>query len=512
MSVAQLTSMGFSQEDAEQALQNYKTIEAAVEHLLSIASQPEADLQSVSQWLEQKESVSKAVAEDEKDTGDETAEKPASEEDATAIKTAGEEKGAAEEAADEQEVHMIEKAVSSKSLPEVDGGVEHCHTSWHDSADLGHFSAAAPVEDDVPPATQTIGGDDASRWARWIPADAGTVDASKRATPWDRAQVLLSKSMSSLRTHVSERKQPEKDLSQNSAEQVAQASSVDEAAADETQTFQAAAKWQEMVYKVSAVPAAKAQGAPDEPWDHAQVLLSKSMSALRTHTHPHVAKWHEITHKVSASMTAQSRMKSTTPESTTDAVVAAAAAVPEDGAVHNSPLDESTDVDAPLETAASVGAAADGSDAAEQETAAAHGSRLEESSDVDALLDRAQVLWSQSACALRSQVTGLLQHRSDGARTSHFMGEQAVANDKSQSSPDCEEEAPAAAFVEVDGIASPSNADAAPDAASTAETDREQVFENATRFDRAQVLLSVSMAALRQGISRIHAAHPVSVQ
>merc|ERR1712216_324182 len=212
-------------------------------------------------------------------------------------------------------------------------------------------------------------------------------------------------------------------------------------------------------------------------------------------------------------MTSQSRMKSITSESTTDAVVAtaaAAAAVPEDGAVHISPLDESTDVDAHLETAASVGAAADGSDEAEQETAAAHGSHLEESSDVDALLDRAQVLWSQSACALRSQVTRLLQHRSNGARTSHFMGEQAVANDKSQPSPDCEEEAPAAAFVEVDGIASPSNADAAPDATSSAETDREQVFENATRFDRAQVLLSVSMAALRQGISRIHAAHPVS--
>jgi hypothetical protein len=547
MSVAQLTSMGFSQEDAEQALQNHKTIEAAVEHLFSIAPQPEADLQSVSQWLEQKEAVSQAVAEDKQDTGDETAEKPASVEDATAIQTAGEEKEAAEEAAGEQEVDMIrvraekictsstalavEKAAFTKSLPEVDGGIEHCHTSWHDSADLEHLSAAEPVEDDMPPATQTIGGDDASRWARWIPADSGTVDASKRATTWDRAQVLLSKSMSSLRTHVSERKQQEKvpSGSQNSAEEVAEASPVEsaevetqEAAGDEIRTLQAAAKWQEMVYKVSAVPAAKAQGAPDEPWDHAQVILSKSMSALRTHTHPHVAKWHEIMHKVSASVTSQSTCSR--PESNTDAVVATAAAVPEDGPVHNNTLDESTDVDAPVETAASVGAAAEGSDEAEQETAAAHGSRLDESSDVDALLDRAQVLWSQSACALRSQATALLQHRQtsmqdssqDAAtqevRTSHFMGEQALANDKSQPSPDREEEAPVAAIGEADGIASPPNADAAPDGASTAETDREQAFENATRFDHAQVFLSVSMAALRQGISRIHAAHPISVQ
>jgi hypothetical protein len=326
---------------------------------------------------------------------------------------------------------------------------------------------------------------------------------------------------------VSERKQPEKDPAQNSAEEVAEASPVDsaevetqEAAGDENRTLQAAAKWQELVYKVRAVPAAKAQGAADEPWDHAQVLLSKSMSALRTHTHPHVAKWHEITHKVSASVTSQS----STPESSTDAVVATSAAVPEDGPVQNNPLDESTGADAPMETTASVGEAAEGSDEAEQETAAAHGSRLEESSDVDALLDRAQVLWSQSACALRSQATALLQHRQtsmqdssqDAAtqevRTSHFMGEQALANDKSQPSPDREEEAPAAAIGEADGIASPPNADAAPDGASTAETDREQAFENATRFDHAQVFLSVSMAALRQGISRIHAAHPISVQ
>jgi len=243
------------------------------------------------------------------------------------------------------------------------------------------------------------------------------------------------------------------------------------------------------------------------------------MSALRTHTHPHVAKWHAIAHKVSASVTSQS----STTESSTEAVVATAAAVPEDPPVHNNPLDESSDVDAPVETPASVGAAAEGSDEAEQETAAAHGSRIEESSDVDALLDRAQVLWSQSACALRSQVTALLQHRQtsmqdssqDSAaqevRTSHLMGEHAVANDKSLPSPDGEEET-AATFVEADGIASPPNADAAPDGASTAEMDREQIFENATRFDHAQVLLSVSMAALRQGISRIHAAHPISVQ
>lgn len=172
------------------------------------------------------------------------------------------------------------------------------------------------------------------------------------------------------------------------------------------------------------------------------------------------------------------------------------------------------------------------------------------------------MLWSESVCALRSQVTGLLQHRQNATqdssqdaaaeecpsiptmpapshmpaqaageelRTSHLTGDESVADDTTQPSPDREEEqqedealaqasasssgTAAAAPVEADGSAlPPALAAAAPDGDSAAETDGEEAFGNATRFDHAQVLLSVYMSALRSGVSRIATPQPVAVR
>jgi len=357
-----------------------------------------------------------------------------------------------------------------------------------------HESAAAPVTDDMPPATQTIGGDDASRWAAWIPSDAGVLDASKRATPWDHAQVLLSKSLSSLRSHVPEHTQPKEESSDNSAEEDAEGTSVDNtqvdghAASDESHMQPTVAKWYEMAHKVRAAAALEAEATRGE-----------------TRMHPQLAKWLELVDKVNEIVHKASTVETITRET----IVAAPTTVSELqlATVHDSSVQHHVHFDATLEaitldSSADTGVQAPtGSDKAANEVLIEHGSHFDRTSDDAAdLLDHAQVLWSQSVCALRSSVTGLLQ----------------VAEGMSGSPPDHEEDAPqaATAIVETEGSAEAPNENvdealertSAPETESTSapKADFEQVFETATRLDHAQVFLSLSLAALRSGVCRIH--------
>lgn len=367
-----------------------------------------------------------------------------------------------------------------------------------------HESAAAPVADDMPPALQTIGGDDASRWAAWIPASAGVLDASKRATPWDHAQVLLSKSMSSLRSHVPEHTQLKEESSENSAEEVAEGTSVDytqvdgHATSDEPHMQPTVAKWYEMAHKVRAAAELEAEGARGE-----------------TRMHPQLAKWRELVDKVNEIVHKASTVETITRESivaapTTVPALELLAATEHDSSVQHHVHFGATLEAITLESSADTGMqATTGSDKAANEALIEHGSHLDETSDDAAdLLDHAQVLWSQSVCALRSSVTGLLQ----------------VAEGMSGSPPDLEEDAPqaATAIVETEGSAEAPNENvdealertSAPETESTSapKADFEQVFETATRLDHAQVFLSLSLAALRSGVSRIHGPNGVTVQ
>jgi len=195
-------------------------------------------------------------------------------------------------------------------------------------------------------------------------------------------------------------------------------------------------------------------------------------------------------------------------------------------------------------------------------------------------LDRAQVLWSQSVCALRSQVSGLIKPKDTSAQN---VSAEATAEEAQNRSADAAEEAcdaaveedqPAAdvpvfsgesyvfADLEVEaggsnnestndltdegtqqasdeieakwhemasrvgeapattaeniadsvGSTAPSaTSDAAPESAESM-PDHEPTLVGATRFDRVQVALSMSMSALRSQVSRVRVPNPVTVQ
>jgi len=507
MSVTQLTAMGFSQEDAEKALQLHSTVEEAVDYLFSIALQRQD---------------SEEIPADTQGVAD-LADMCCLEEDAHR----------ALEEADGSIENTVER-LSASMPPENDislttDSIGAASTGEDDAADVAVADGLAQDET----IELSTGAEERSEVAETA-TEAHNLEASKRATPWDRAQMFFSQSMSTVRAHVSDRKQPEAD---SEMQPISTAESVTGWAGDLSE-------------------------------EEAQESSDNSCENLK------VAKWHEMARKIGTSLTSRSVIvaQSGTGDET-GVVCPPAAAAGSDSTevemptVHNGSSDENSSASPISAEHSGYSDSAAAVEATHQKTAA------------DAmLLDRAQVLLSQSVSALRSQVSGLLERKhnsapnsscdgaaAEEARASHSMSDQAVADIpvfcwESQPSSDHEDETPESnyefvnaadditndgtqqasdvgreirveakwheiarrlgavtmASMGTDGSIEPpvpsASSNAALDGASMSEPDRAQAFANATRLDRAQVLLSVSMSALRSRVPGVCMPNPVTVQ
>jgi len=518
MSVAQLTAMGFSQEDAEKALQIHSTVEEAIDHLFSIASQ--------GQDSEEIPADAQGVAELPDMTFSEEDARRALREADGSIESAVERLSASVPPENDiSQPTQVQPMCIQRQIPYVQPTTDSICAANAGADDAADVAVAGGLAQDETIELST-GAEERSEVAETA-TEPHNLEASKRATPWDRAQMFLSQSMSTVRAHVSDRRQPEADSEMQPSS-----------------TLESVTSW-----------------LGDLSEEEAQEVVDDSCE------NPKVAKWHEMARKIGAPLTSRGRIvaESGTGDETGVLCPPATAACSDSSeaemsTVHNGSSDDS------------------GASPISAEHSATAVESSHQKAVVDAmLLDRAQVLLSQSVSALRSQVSGLLEpkHNSapnsssdaadEEASNSHSMSDQAVADipvfhGESQASSDHEREtqdstdefANAADDLTNEGIQQASDmgreicieakwhemarrlgtavtatmgtdgsiespvpsasSNAAPDGASMSEPYHAQTFVNATALDCAQVFLSVSMSALRARASGVCVSNPVTVQ
>lgn len=374
MSALQLTAVGSSQEDTEQAMQQHSTVEAAVDRLASIASQHKASVYS--------------------QEGTHCLAKPLAisflEEDAQSLPLLG---------VDAQPIVEPQAA----TVPAEDGRPQLVLLA----ASPGAAVAEAPVaevinglssEDTIEPSEEREA--DRRAAAEFAPKQ-NNGEAGMAATPWDHAQVVLSQSMSTMRAHVFKSSRKETN-SQAQCNVSSSSSDVEVVTGD-----------------VGNLPETETHATTDET--------------------DNVSKWREMTLKLSAWSIAQ---RSLLPQCTTADDVASDLGEPVAAVVGR----ERYEVEATQILDLAFGAISRAVPASTEQGGYANGADAPEANHKNAgadaaLLDRAQVFWSESASALRAHVSVLLPKREGSAqeasediaaeqvRSSHLTRDQPVGDD-----------------------------------------------------------------------------------